>query len=256
MRNWLLLILVFLIGCSYNVLEDKLDCSKSNLEMTFVIEDSDCSVDNGKVTINVTGGTLPITYNLNKIIQNEPVFTNLSSGNYTVVITDKNGCVLEDEVVVINKNGFVAVVSSIPSGCKSSNGGLIVNPSNGVEPYMYQIEGGTTQSSNQFNGLPTGDHIVLVMDALECTFEVSAFIPTGVSYSQDLSPIISNSCAVTGCHNGTNSLPDFRSLSNVQSFASQVKSRTQSGNMPQVGTLTQEEKDLIACWVDDGALDN
>ena len=226
------------------------------MEMTIVVEDSDCSVDNGKVTINISGGNSPFTYNLSNTIQNEPVFTNLSPGNYFVIVTDSNDCTLEDEIVVNNIDGFMAVASSIPSGCESSNGGLIVNPSNGVEPYSFQMEGGTVQASNQFSGLATGEHIVIITDALDCTFELSTFVPTGTSYSLLISPIMIANCSVSGCHDGTNSLPDFRILANVQANASQIKSRTQSGNMPAIGSLTQEEIDLIACWVDDGALDN
>ena len=65
-----------------------------------------------------------------------------------------------------------------------------------------------------------------------------------------------NNCAVSGCHNGTQ-FPDFRSLSNIQQNKDQIRQRTQTGNMPPNGrSLTQQQIDLIACWIDDGALDN
>jgi hypothetical protein len=68
---------------------------------------------------------------------------------------------------------------------------------------------------------------------------------------------MANSCAISGCHDGSvSSLPNFSNLSVIQANASMIKSRTQSGNMPKTGSLTQNQIDLIACWVDDGALDN
>ena len=249
--------IIFISGCSYNKLEDQfVDCELSNLSVESSSTDSDCSIDNGTVTLIAQGGEEPYSFQLNTIQQNTGEFSNLPPGNYVGIITDKNGCFVELQTQVSNKTGFMASATSNPSGCKTSIGRLAVIPTDGVEPYTYQIKGGTTQSSNQFIGLSSGNHQVLVTDSQECTFELIAYVPTGVSYNVLVSPIIINNCAVTGCHNGTTSLPDFRSLSNVQSFATQVKSRTQSGNMPQVGSLTQDEIDLIACWVDDGALDN
>ena len=49
----------------------------------------------------------------------------------------------------------------------------------------------------------------------------------------------------------------FTVFSNIQSSASQIKSLTQSGAMPKNGSkLSQTQLDAIACWVDDGALNN
>jgi len=76
-----------------------------------------------------------------------------------------------------------------------------------------------------------------------------------VSFLQSVSPIIQRSCAVSGCHAGDQP-PDWRVFSNIQDKAQLIKIRTQNRTMPKIGTLTQEEIDLIACWVDQGALDN
>ena len=35
-----------------------------------------------------------------------------------------------------------------------------------------------------------------------------------------------------------------------------TRSESESGDMPPSGSLTQSEKDLIANWIDQGALDN
>ena len=76
-----------------------------------------------------------------------------------------------------------------------------------------------------------------------------------VTYSMNIAQIIETNCAISGCHAGTIS-PDFREFSTIQARAGRIRVRTQNRTMPKNGSLTQEEIDLIACWVDAGAPDN
>ena len=45
-------------------------------------------------------------------------------------------------------------------------------------------------------------------------------------------------------------------FANVQGNAGQIKTLTGNRTMPAEGSLTQAEIDMIACWVDDGAVAN
>ena len=76
-----------------------------------------------------------------------------------------------------------------------------------------------------------------------------------VTYSANISTIIEANCAISGCHAGSVS-PDFREFNTIQSKSDRIKVRTQNRTMPKNGSLTQQEIDQIACWVDNGALDN
>ena len=70
-------------------------------------------------------------------------------------------------------------------------------------------------------------------------------------------PLLALKCAISGCHNGDNGASrNWTVKTNVLANASEIKSRTQSGDMPRTGSLSEEQKALIACWVDDGGLDN
>lgn len=102
------------------------------------------------------------------------------------------------------------------------------------------------------------DHKLPTPDGFGCSGEA-------VSYAQDVSPIISTSCAIVGdggCHNGGNGANlDWRVFSNVQSHATQMKDRITrtpgtSGHMPRIGSITDAQIQLISCWVDQGAQDN
>jgi hypothetical protein len=79
---------------------------------------------------------------------------------------------------------------------------------------------------------------------------------TGTSWSNDILPIMEKNCAITGCHNGTSRSNNFSQYASAKSFAKTIKSKTQDRTMPFDGSLTQQQIDLIACWVDDGALQN
>jgi len=89
--------------------------------------------------------------------------------------------------------------------------------------------------------------------------------PEPVSYAVHVKPIIDTSCAIVGdggCHNGGNGPSrDWRSFSNVQSHAAEIKNRItrspgSAGYMPKIGSLSDEQIRLISCWVDQGAQNN
>ena len=63
-------------------------------------------------------------------------------------------------------------------------------------------------------------------------------------------------CAISGCHNGVSRSNNFSEYASAKSFAKTIKSKTQDRSMPFDGSLTQNQIDLIACWVNDGALQN
>jgi hypothetical protein len=44
--------------------------------------------------------------------------------------------------------------------------------------------------------------------------------------------------------------------SQVKTFASTIRKRTQDRSMPAEGSLTADQIALIACWIDDGAAQN
>jgi len=78
-----------------------------------------------------------------------------------------------------------------------------------------------------------------------------------VRLSADIMPIINANCAINTCHANAIS-PLLNSTESVIANAVQIKERTGDGSMPPGGhaPLTAQEIDLIACWVDGGALDN
>lgn len=79
-----------------------------------------------------------------------------------------------------------------------------------------------------------------------------------VSFQNDIKPIIEVNCLINNptCHGMNTSIPNWSVFSEVQSHAQIIKTKTQDRSMPQIGSLSQTQIDLIACWVDNGAKDN
>lgn len=77
--------------------------------------------------------------------------------------------------------------------------------------------------------------------------------------SGEVSTIIENNCAISGCHVSGTGRVDFTVTSNIIQNATQIRTYTESGFMPEASsglTLTQAQKDDIYCWVANGAKNN
>jgi SprB repeat len=252
-----ILAICLLAGCQYNRLDEPVDCSQSDIYFSTTIGSPDCGLNNGSIEVLAVGGEAPFSYSINNgPVQSSSVFNNLGAGEYDLVVIDNQGCSIENKVLIANKNGLSVSVVTTVADCNTVNGSILVTASEGLAPYQYQLDGGSPQDSSKFIVAP-GIYNITVSDTNGCQFTLSQQVNSTTSYLNDIQPIIAMSCAIFGCHDGSNtSLPNYNILSELQAKAEEVKSRTQSRNMPRTGSLTQAEIDLIACWVDDGAMDN
>ncbi len=71
-----------------------LDDSAGGLVITpVVVDDTDCFNDDGSITVNVSGGTGPITYQLGTgTVGTNNVFSGLEPGNYIITVRDASNC--------------------------------------------------------------------------------------------------------------------------------------------------------------------
>ncbi|MBL4653457.1 MAG: hypothetical protein JKY53_11455 [Flavobacteriales bacterium] len=79
-------------------------------------------------------------------------------------------------------------------------------------------------------------------------------------FTDHIKPIIDLNCAFSGCHDGSNAPGDFSSYSEIKSRVDngffETKVLSSSKDMPPSGALSQADRDLIQCWLDNGAVDN
>lgn len=61
------------------------------------VTDPECILENGEISINVTGGFGELSFSLDSTnFQNDPFFDNLEPGDYTIFIRDENGCEIDN----------------------------------------------------------------------------------------------------------------------------------------------------------------
>jgi hypothetical protein len=81
--------------------------------------------NNGTITIVATGGVAPLQYNLaGNPQQPTPSWSNLTAGNYTVIVTDANNCASTVAVTVAQPTLLSASASNNGTTCSNSNGSI------------------------------------------------------------------------------------------------------------------------------------
>lgn len=78
------------------------------------------------------------------------------------------------------------------------------------------------------------------------------------SFTADVSPIITSTCAVSGCHNagsvnGPGALTNYTQIFNARAA---IRTAVANGTMPKTGTITVAQKNAIICWIDAGGTNN
>ncbi|WP_299118178.1 Ig-like domain-containing protein, partial [uncultured Winogradskyella sp.] len=123
------------------------------------------TTNDGTVTANPSGGTPGYTYLWSPGGATTQTVTGLSDGNYTVIVTDLNGCTATTTVTVNDGDcrNLSAVASSTPVSCNGGNDGTAtVNVTGGLGNFTYLWSNGET---TQFiSGLAAGTYTVTVSD--------------------------------------------------------------------------------------------
>ena len=169
-------------------------------------QNSTCSSTNGQIQLSVVGGNAPYTYTLispngnTKNISNSQttyVFNGLSSGDYTVAVSDATGCSNIQEITIVAQNKYTISTEVTSTSCNQNNGKIKIYTTTGSTlPLDYSIDGlyniiDTNLSAVTFNNLTAGSHLVTVTDADGCVQSGTTFIP----FSQKLDfSLYSTSC--------------------------------------------------------------
>ena len=125
----------------------------------------------GSATANASGGNAPYTFSWNSSpVQTSATATNLPAGNYTVIVTDNNGCSATDAVEITASNSLTVLTSGDQQICAGGTATLWVNVSNGTAPFSYSWSpGGEINPSISVSPTTNSSYSVTVTDALGCT---------------------------------------------------------------------------------------
>jgi gliding motility-associated-like protein len=165
------------------------------LGITHTVTDVDCfGANNGAISVNVVGGTLPYTYSWSNGATSRNI-SSLAGGSYDITVTDGNGCSLVQTIVVEEPAAALSLNANVTDElCFGDNQGAIdLTVTGGSAPYTFQWNNGS--SSEDIFGLESGSYLVTVTDKNGCsiseTYTLSS--PNMLSVSGAVSPISCNS---------------------------------------------------------------
>lgn len=131
-----------------------------------------CIQQNGSATTTVSGGVAPYNYLWSDGNTNSAI-NNLNSGDYSVKVTDANGCSTNDIPVVIPQVDYAVEVTLGPARNICPGETLLLNPLPGnYATYLWQ----DNSNAQTFSVTLTGNYALTVTDAFGCTGTASVNI--------------------------------------------------------------------------------
>lgn len=171
---------------------------------------SNCSANDGTITVQVIGGIAPYIYtiidpdgNTDTITSNQTteVFSNLASGTYSVFVEDITGCAYSTEVTLISEDKFTTSLQATGTTCGNTGGILQVTiGSQATLPITYSIDGtnnivGSNQLTVTYTNVSVGQHLLTVTDADGCSISTPFTITS--------TPAVDFSLYSTSCGSGS-----------------------------------------------------
>lgn len=144
-----------------------------------------------------SGGVSPYTYVWSNNSTGQ-IIENLVAGNYTVTVTDGNGCSASATGTVNQPAPLTNTVVSITPAC-GNNGSVTVMPAGGTPPYNVVWNGGQ-YTGTTVNGLAPGTYYVCTFDANNCQLDIIVEVPGGPGLAVN---IMTEKASCVGINDGT-----------------------------------------------------
>lgn len=189
-----------------------LQTPKSFLLTSITTKNSTCGGAQGEITISVTSGTPPYTFQVtssdnvvnNSVVIESPsyTFSGLKSDTYTITITDGGPCTYTTTRTITNQVNFDYEYIVNTSTCGSNNGSVNINVLNGVGDFTYEINSGgivtVSDTTHTFNNLSSGNYVISVTDnSIPCKISETIYIPGTKTVD-----FVSSFVNPTNCNNG------------------------------------------------------
>lgn len=209
-------------------------CSPTAVTANGTVINPSCSGANtGSITAAGAGGTGPYSYAWNPNVGSGATVNNVAPGNYTVTVTDANGCTGTHVFTVTQPTPVTATATPTNVSCfGGANGSAVANPSggSGVYTYSWAPTGGSAATASN---LAPGTYTVTVTDNTNCTGTATVTItgPTQVTAT------IPNHTNVT-CAGGTNGSATATAGGGTPGY---TYSWAPSGEMPRLLTISRQE---------------
>ncbi len=146
-----------------------------------IITNANCVLNSGAITTSVTGGASPYNFSWSNGATSSSI-SNLSSGNYSLTITDSNGCTGTWSGVVVGQGSPSATFSVVNVSCYGLLDGSITSTVNGGNPpYSFLWSNGTSSAS--LLNISGGSYSVTITDQIGCTANYNRTVQSPVPLS-------------------------------------------------------------------------
>ena len=230
-------------GCTQNA-QVTLTQPNAALTATATATNVNCFGQNtGSINLTPAGGTLPYLFSWNNGQISEDL-TAIASGNYTVTITDANGCTFPLTQVVSQPIAPLTLTETHQDAlCVNGvTGSIDLGVTGGTAPYLYSWNNGLT--TEDLNNLQTAFYTVTVTDAVGCTSTLTVEIqdPTNtISLNSTPSPV--------SCFSGSNGSIDLTVTGGNPgyTYSWDTGANTQDISNLSAGTYVVNVLDLFGC---------
>lgn len=168
----------------------------------------------GNATINVSSGATPYTYVwTGSTTSTSATANNLAAGNYTVTVTDANGCSLLQNFVITEPAALAGVSTVFPDN-GTSNGIAFIAMSGGTPPYSYFWSNGSTTPSA--TGLAAATYLLIVTDANSCVYNTAVVVPLAAGFDYLNAGITNVEVFPNPAHNNFNLKLDLQNATPIE----------------------------------------
>jgi len=124
----------------------------------------------GEISITTSGGMGPLSFSIGGTAQPDSLFTAICAGNYTITLTDQNGCT-DNATTVVNEPAVLSFTSSATNlTCfQDATGAVQIVVQGGTIPYNYSYDNGVTfTAAASTNFIQSGTYDLVVTDDHAC----------------------------------------------------------------------------------------
>lgn len=152
-------------GCSAEFSFEINEPDSLEVEITEILEDE--GTGNGEISVEVSGGTEPYTYNWSPgSFPDAPSITGLQGGEYSLTVVDANGCEIDLGPILVERS-IVLGVQINDVACKGdSTGSITVNVSGGSGDFSFDwnCTGGESGDESSIGNLSAGTCTFTLID--------------------------------------------------------------------------------------------
>ncbi|MBI2722391.1 MAG: gliding motility-associated C-terminal domain-containing protein [Bacteroidetes bacterium] len=220
------------------------------LNATIIYTNATCGMANGSASVTASGGTAGYSYTWSPSGGNTAFATNLTAGNYNVLVKDANNCQFNQTVTIIQPSSITFTVTKANVSCfGGSNGSSSIAVNGGTAPYSYTWSPapGAGQGSAVASGLSSQIYTISVADNLGCTSFSNVLITQPASSVSAVTSVTNILCF--GSANGSASVTSSGGTAGYTYTWSPSGGNTSSASPLSPGNYTVLIKDANNCTV-------